>query len=197
MIDPTEPDDPKQRLENWIVEELPTILKQRGATDDEVQDVVIRLLTLIAAGRGPQSIDHAVRLAFTILNGFRKNRRRRAWLEPKSSSDLRPKSADDERDPMDAQAGPESKPIDRMFVQELFVKVRECVAALPEDKRFVLTARYYGGLTYDEIAAREEISKVNCRARFSRALKAVFNCLLGKDVEPEDVFTVWQARTDD
>jgi RNA polymerase sigma-70 factor (ECF subfamily) len=78
--------------------------------------------------------------------------------------------------PLDPAPGPDEG-LQAAQVQSL---LREAVLGLPEEWRFVVTARYWAALSVAEIAREEGVSTVAIRKRLRRALASLERMLEGK-----------------
>ncbi|HEV2487598.1 MAG TPA: sigma-70 family RNA polymerase sigma factor [Terracidiphilus sp.] len=68
-------------------------------------------------------------------------------------------------------ASPEPSPLGAVISAEERAKVRDSIARLPENYRVPLLLRYYGELSYDEIAQELELDRNNVAALIFRAKK--------------------------
>jgi RNA polymerase sigma-70 factor, ECF subfamily len=68
-------------------------------------------------------------------------------------------------------ASPEPSPLGAVLSTEERAQVRNAIARLPENYRVPLVLRYYGELSYDEIAKQLELQKNNVAALIFRAKK--------------------------
>ena len=66
-------------------------------------------------------------------------------------------------------ASPEPSPLGAVLSGEERMKVREAIARLPENYRMPLVLRYYGELSYDEIAGQLGLKRDNVAALIFRA----------------------------
>jgi RNA polymerase sigma-70 factor (ECF subfamily) len=77
---------------------------------------------------------------------------------------------EDERAVVDA-ATPEPSPLGAVISAEERANVRDAMGRLPENYRLPLFLRYYGELTYDEIAQQLDVDRNNVAALIFRAKK--------------------------
>jgi RNA polymerase sigma-70 factor (ECF subfamily) len=68
---------------------------------------------------------------------------------------------------------------DALGTSETFLHLRQAVLKLPEDLRFAVTARFWGGLSVAEIAKEEGLTTVAIRKRLRRAMDALEMALQG------------------
>ncbi len=84
--------------------------------------------------------------------------------------------------PEAAEPAPEisTPPLSQTMIEERGEEVREAVARLPEQYRVPLTLRYYGELSYDEIAAQLGLTRNHVATLIFRAKQELRRMLGGK-----------------
>ncbi len=140
----------------------------RALAEDLTQDTYARAWRSLSSFDGRAKLSTWLyRIAYnTFLNHIRRPARTRSFEEGEAES-LR-----------SGEPGQVTSAIEHQERQQL----RSAVLALPEDLRYTVTARFWGGLSAAEIAKLEGISAVAIRKRLRRAYK-----LLGADLEDDDV----------
>ena len=129
---------------------------------------------------------------FKDIDTFDPERGRlRAWLYGIARNQLRPtwraakRRREDAVEDISVHADRQlSSPEQAVARQQVLAHLEACIDALPEDKREIVLQRMMG-LSHQEIAALLELSSANSRARYSRALKLLAECLERKGVRHE------------
>jgi RNA polymerase sigma-70 factor (ECF subfamily) len=78
-------------------------------------------------------------------------------------------------------------PEDLTVVADERVRVRRALATLPEAQRATLEVAFFEGLTYAEIAAREDVPLGTIKSRAARALMALREALARESVDYEQL----------
>ena len=84
-----------------------------------------------------------------------------------------------EEDGVPVPVDPAPSAEDALGTSETFRHLRRAVLSLPEDLRFAVTARFWGGLSVAEIAKQEGLTTVAIRKRLRRAIGALEMALQG------------------
>ena len=84
-----------------------------------------------------------------------------------------------EDDGVPVPVDPAPSPEESLGTGETFLRLRRAVFTLPEDLRFAVTARFWGGLSVAEIAKEEGLTTVAIRKRLRRAMNALETALQG------------------
>lgn len=80
-------------------------------------------------------------------------------------------------DAMAAPADPSPNAEEELAASETRGRLRAAVLALPDEQRFLVTARYWAGLSVREIAGEEGVSTVAIRKRLRRTLASLQEAL--------------------
>jgi RNA polymerase sigma factor (sigma-70 family) len=133
-----------------------------------VQRLARRLL-----GEGPDAEDLAQETWVRALKGKRRGPRSRAWLATIAHNITRERfrSEAGRRAREERAARPESDDARAVEQTQLRRDLLDLVISLPELERTAIVLRTMEGLTYEEIAQRQEISVVAARKRISRAIE--------------------------
>jgi RNA polymerase sigma-70 factor (ECF subfamily) len=81
-------------------------------------------------------------------------------------------------------AAPVGSPEDLTVVADERVRVRRALATLPDAQRATLEVAFFEGLTYAEIAVRENVPLGTIKSRAARALTALREALARESVDP-------------
>ena len=134
-------------------------LAQRLVYDPDLADDVLQQACLLALERGPDSARQGAGL--------------RAWLAAVTRRlalhSGRARSRRQRREQAAAQAEALPSTIDRVQHREALAGLVEALTALEEPHYSTIVARYFEGLSIDELAARAAITTVAARQRLSRA----------------------------
>ena len=126
--------------------------------EDAASEVFARLPQSIKSYQAPLPFP---RWLLSVASHYCLDRLRRRQLEQRLF----------EAEPVDTLAvkAPEASPLQQVISDEGREKVREAIAALPEQYRVPLTLRYYSDLSYDEIAGQLGLSRPNVATLIFRA----------------------------
>lgn len=138
--------------------------------DDLVQETfarAFRSLVTFDAGRGPFR---------PWLAAIARNAARKRWSARQSPENFDPELAEDVLAAPDDTRGSAE-------LREEIDAVRQCIAALPDDLRRVISLRYVEGLTTRGIAAEVDLAEATVRLRIDDARRRIEQCLRGKGVK--------------
>jgi RNA polymerase sigma-70 factor (ECF subfamily) len=125
------------------------------------------------------------RKAWQALGGFDGRSRVSTWLYRIAYNvflnhvrrPLRAVPLEDDGVPVPVDPAPSAE--ESLGTSETFLHLRRAVLTLPEDLRFAVTARFWGGLSVAEIAKEEGLTTVAIRKRLRRAMDALETALQG------------------
>ena len=150
-----------------------TVARQMGPGATDVADVVQE--TFMAAARSARKYEPRRGSLWMWLCGiarhqvalhYRNRRRHDRWqAEPSPPPALREQAADGLESPV-------PRPGETLVQTELAALIREVLTELPADYEMLLRARYFDGVSVDDLAATENCSVTAIRSRLARAQRA-------------------------
>jgi RNA polymerase sigma-70 factor (ECF subfamily) len=143
------------------------MLGSQESAEDACSDVFVRLPGVIASYNGSVPFE---RWLFSVASHHCIDLLRRRRREQNLISDR-----DTEALPVAVSA---DSPLNELIREERRDAVREAIARLPEKYRVPLTLRYYGELSYDEIAEQLEMNRNNVATLIFRAKQELRQALL-------------------
>ena len=132
---------------------------ERETASDCAQEAMIKIWRSLDGYRGDCAFESWVyRIAANCsMDAMRKKKRDRSEsIEPLKENGF---------DPADPEPGTEEK----VIAAERRRQLRECIARLPEDQRDALVMTQLEGLSYEEAAARLDVSEGTVKSRVNRA----------------------------
>lgn len=126
----------------------------RPLGDDEVgdaaHDVIVRVWSQLGEFRGQSALESWVYrfCEFELINATRRKRRRLPSIDAEAM----------------AEAEPTPEPVDNE-------RVWQCLDRLLPEEEVVVRAKHFTGMTFDEIAARDDVPLATIKSRYYRALE--------------------------
>jgi RNA polymerase sigma-70 factor (ECF subfamily) len=145
-------------------------------------EVVYRWLLRLVAGDREQAAEltqETFRIAWSSLHAFEARSRFTTWLYRIAYNAFLQQRRKTRRfvalpegfESSAADQGP--SPQESLQQQREAEQMRELILELPDSERFVVTARYWGGLTSGDIAALEGVGDAAIRKRLRKALRTL------------------------
>jgi len=132
------------------------LLGSREDAEDATSEVFLRVR--VALGRYDRSVPFGAWLTgiatHLCVDRLRRRGRERRLFDP---------------EPLPEAGGPEPSPLGELMADEERAALGRAIARLPERHRVPLTLRYYGEMSYDEIAARLGLTREQVAINLFRA----------------------------
>jgi RNA polymerase sigma-70 factor, ECF subfamily len=151
------------------------ILRQRAEAEDVLHDAFVA----VSERAGQYAADRGTVAAWlvTLVRNLAIDRTRRRDRRGALARDVIA------HEPVAAPADPETLTADAAER----AKIRAALAELPEAQRLTLEVAFYEGLSYPEIAARENVPLGTIKSRAARALASLREALVKQGVHLEDL----------
>ena len=139
------------------------LVKDRDLADDIFQETFIKVVRVIDEGRYTDNgkfLSWVLRIAHNqVIDHFRSGRQQQTVSESAAGYDL-----------LGTRPLMEDNVEDKMVASQIEADVRRLVEELPEEQREVVKMRYYGGLSFNEIADQTDVSINTALGRMRYAL---------------------------
>ena len=139
------------------------LVKDRDLADDIFQETFIKVVRVIDEGRYTDNgkfLSWVLRIAHNqVIDHFRSGRQQQTVSESAAGYDL-----------LGTRPLLEDNVEDKMVASQIEADVRRLVEELPEEQREVVKMRYYGGLSFKEIADQTDVSINTALGRMRYAL---------------------------
>ncbi len=139
------------------------MVKDRDVADDIFQETFIKVVRVIDEGRYTDNgkfLSWVLRIAHNqVIDYFRVNKQQQNISESDAGYDL-----------LNNRKFAEATVEDKLVAGQIEADVRRLVEALPDEQREVVKMRYYGGLSFKEIADQTEVSINTALGRMRYAL---------------------------
>ncbi len=139
------------------------LVKDRDLADDIFQETFIKVVRVIDEGRYTDNgkfLSWVLRIAHNqVIDHFRSGRQQQTVSESAAGYDL-----------LGTRPLMEDNVEDKMVASQIEADVRRLVEELPEEQREVVKMRYYGGLSFKEIADQTDVSINTALGRMRYAL---------------------------
>ena len=139
------------------------LVKDRDLADDIFQETFIKVVRVIDEGRYTDNgkfLSWVLRIAHNqVIDHFRSGRQQQTVSESAAGYDL-----------LSTRPLMEENVEDKMVASQIEADVRRLVEELPEEQREVVKMRYYGGLSFKEIADQTDVSINTALGRMRYAL---------------------------
>ncbi|MBR7102378.1 MAG: sigma-70 family RNA polymerase sigma factor [Tidjanibacter sp.] len=149
----------RKRVRDYIY----MLVKDRDLADDIFQETFIKVVRVIDEGRYTDNgkfLSWVLRIAHNqVIDHFRSGRQQQTVSESAAGYDL-----------LGTRPLMEDNVEDKMVASQIEADVRRLVEELPEEQREVVKMRYYGGLSFKEIADQTDVSINTALGRMRYAL---------------------------
>lgn len=149
----------RKRVRDYIY----MLVKDRDLADDIFQETFIKVVRVIDEGRYTDNgkfLSWVLRIAHNqVIDHFRSGRQQQTVSESAAGYDL-----------LGTRPLLEDNVEDKMVASQIEADVRRLVEELPEEQREVVKMRYYGGLSFKEIADQTDVSINTALGRMRYAL---------------------------
>lgn len=149
----------RKRVRDYIY----MLVKDRDLADDIFQETFIKVVRVIDEGRYTDNgkfLSWVLRIAHNqVIDHFRSGRQQQTVSESAAGYDL-----------LGTRPLLEDNVEDKMVTSQIEADVRRLVEELPEEQREVVKMRYYGGLSFKEIADQTDVSINTALGRMRYAL---------------------------
>ncbi len=139
------------------------MVKDRDVADDIFQETFIKVVRVIDEGRYTDNgkfLSWVLRIAHNqVIDYFRMNKQQQNISESEAGYDL-----------LNNRKFAEANVEDKLVAGQIEEDVRRLVEALPDEQREVVKMRYYGGLSFKEIADQTDVSINTALGRMRYAL---------------------------
>jgi len=154
-----------------ILRWLTRLTQDQGAAEELVQESLFKAYVSLSGFRGEASFATWLsRIARNSYLAWRKALQKRPDSVPMSIGDG---ELDESLEPADGWAHLPPTPEELLWQQELAGAIQKSLAALPEPLREAFEQREQGGLSYAEIAQRQQVPVNTVRSRIHRAREAI------------------------
>lgn len=154
-----------------ILRWLTRLTQDQGAAEELVQESLFKAYVSLSGFRGESSFATWLsRIARNSYLAWRKALQKRPDSVPMSIGDG---ELDESLEPADGWAHLPPTPEELLWQQELAGAIQKSLAALPEPLREAFEQREQGGLSYAEIAQRQQVPVNTVRSRIHRAREAI------------------------
>ena len=151
------------RHSNRVRDYIRMMVKDRDLADDILQETFIKAVRVIDEGRYADTgkfLSWVLRIAHNqVIDYFRSQKSAKTVNESESGYNV-----------LGTLRFADSTVEDRMISEQIAADVRRLVEELPEEQREVVKMRYYGGLSFKEIADQTEVSINTALGRMRYAL---------------------------
>lgn len=148
-----------QRVYDYIL----MMVKEHELADDIYQETFIKVVKVIDEGRYTDSgrfLSWVMRIAHNrVLDHFRAQKQKKAINESEAGYDI-----------IGTQRLSEGSVEDKMVSEQIRADLRKLIEQLPDEQREVVKMRYYGNLSFKEIAESTEVSINTALGRMRYAL---------------------------
>lgn len=148
-----------QRVYDYIL----MMVKDHELADDLYQETFIKVVKVIDQGRYTDSgrfVSWVMRIAHNqVIDHFRSQKQERAINESEAGYDI-----------LATQSLSEGSVEDKIVGEQIRADLRKLIEQLPEEQREVVKMRYYGNLSFKEIAESTEVSINTALGRMRYAL---------------------------
>lgn len=152
-----------ERHDKRVRDYIYMMVKDRDLADDITQETFIKVVRVIDEGRYTDNgkfLSWVLRIAHNrALDYFRSTRNQQTVTESAAGYDL-----------LGTRPLMEENVEDKMVASQIEADVRRLVEQLPEEQREVVQMRYYGGLSFKEIADQTDVSINTALGRMRYAL---------------------------
>lgn len=152
-----------ERHRTRVYDYIRMMVKDADLADDIFQETFIKVVRVIDSGRYKESgkfLSWVMRIAHNqVIDHFRSEKHNPSVNESSAGYDI-----------MATQRLTEGSIEERMVGEQIEADLRALVAELPEEQQEVVRLRYYGGLSFKEIAEQTEVSINTALGRMRYAL---------------------------
>ena len=154
-----------------ILRWLTRLTQDRAAAEELLQESLFKAYVSLAGFRGESSFATWLsRIARNTYLAWRKSLQHRPDSVPLSTG---AEEVDPALDTAEGWTQPPLTPEEQLWQQELAGVIRKSLEALPEPLRDAFEQREQGGLSYAEIAQRQQVPVGTVRSRIHRAREAI------------------------
>lgn len=152
-----------ERHSSRVYDYIRMMVKDRELADDIYQETFIKVVKVIDEGRYKENgkfLSWVMRIAHNqVIDHFRSEKQNKSVNEASAGYDI-----------LSTQRLTTSSIEEQMVGEQIEADVRRLVELLPDEQREVVRLRYYGGLSFKEIAEHTEVSINTALGRMRYAL---------------------------
>ncbi len=152
-----------ERHSSRVYDYIRMMVKDRELTDDIFQETFIKVVKVIDEGRYKENgkfLSWVMRIAHNqVIDHFRAEKQNKSVNEASAGYDI-----------LSTQRLTTASIEEQMVGEQIESDVRRLVELLPDEQREVVRLRYYGGLSFKEIAEHTEVSINTALGRMRYAL---------------------------
>lgn len=152
-----------ERHSTRVYDYIRMMVKDRELADDIYQETFIKVVRVIDNGRYKDSgkfLSWVMRIAHNqVIDHFRATKQNKSTNESEAGYDI-----------LSTRNLAEGSIEDMMVGEQIAADLRQLVTTLPEEQQEVIRLRYWGGLTFKEIAEQTDVSINTALGRMRYAL---------------------------